>query len=88
MKRIVAFCVVLLAMAGGTASAADRFAWRGLMVDEGRFFFGKDAAKVMLDRMTANGLNVFHWHLTEDQGWRLEIRKFPELTEIGAVRPY
>ena len=88
MKRIVAFSAMLLAVAGGTASAAERFVWRGLMVDEGRFFFGKDAAKVMLDRMAANGLNVFHWHLTEDQGWRLEIRKFPELTEVGAVRPY
>ena len=88
MQKMAAVCAVLATGVLCEASAAERFAWRGLMVDEGRFFFGKDAIKETLDRMAACGLNVFHWHLTEDQGWRLEIKRFPELTDIGAVRPY
>jgi len=72
---------------GLVTRVAAPYSWRGLMLDEGRFFFGKAAVKATLDRMAACGLNVFHWHLTEDQGWRLEIRRFPELTRIGAVRP-
>ncbi|MFX0058147.1 MAG: beta-N-acetylhexosaminidase [Candidatus Hodarchaeota archaeon] len=63
-----------------------RFHWRGFMLDESRFFFGKDVVKKILDMMAYLKLNVFHWHLTDDQGWRLEIKKYPNLTEIGSKR--
>lgn len=63
-----------------------RFNWRGFMLDESRFFFGKDVVKKILDVMAYFKLNVFHWHLTDDQGWRLEIKKYPRLTEIGSIR--
>ena len=66
---------------------APAFPWRGLMLDEGRHFFGKETVKALLDRMAEYKLNVFHWHLTEDQGWRLAVDRFPELVEYGAVRP-
>ena len=63
-----------------------RFEWRGFMLDEGRHFYGKEEIKKLLDVMAAYKLNRFHWHLTEDQGWRIEIKKYPRLTEIGAWR--
>ena len=66
---------------------APAFRWRGFMLDEGRHFFGKETVKDLLDRMADHKLNVFHWHLTEDQGWRLAIDRFPELVQYGAVRP-
>lgn len=63
-----------------------RFKWRGLMLDESRHFFGKEEVKRLLDLMSINKLNVFHWHLTDDQGWRIEIKKYPKLIEIGSRR--
>ena len=63
-----------------------RFGWRGFMLDEGRHFYGKDEIKKILDVMAAYKMNRFHWHLTEDQGWRIEIKKYPKLTEVGAWR--
>ncbi len=66
---------------------APRFKWRGLHYDDCRHFFGKEQVMKTLDIMAMNKLNVLHWHLTEDQGWRIEIRKYPELTRKGAVRP-
>ena len=65
---------------------APRFAWRGFMLDEGRHFFGKEAVKRFIDVMATYKMNRFHWHLTEDQGWRIEIKKYPKLTEVGAWR--
>ena len=65
---------------------APRFAWRGFMLDEGRHFFGKEAIKRVIDVMAAYKMNRFHWHLTEDQGWRIDIKKYPKLTEVGAWR--
>lgn len=65
---------------------APRFAWRGFMLDEGRHFFGKEAVKRVIDVMATYKMNRFHWHLTEDQGWRIEIKKYPKLTEVGAWR--
>lgn len=62
------------------------FSWRGFMLDEGRHFYGKEEIKKILDVMSAYKMNRFHWHLTEDQGWRIEIKKYPKLTEIGAWR--
>ena len=63
-----------------------RFAWRGFMLDEGRHFFGKEAVKRVIDVMASYKMNRFHWHLSEDQGWRIEIKKYPKLTDIGAWR--
>jgi len=63
-----------------------RFPWRGFMLDEGRHFQGKETVLRVLDLMALQKLNVFHWHLTEDQGWRIEIKKYPKLTQIGSSR--
>jgi len=73
-------------LAPGLIQDKPRFAWRGLMLDEGRHFFGKEKVKRFLDLMAMHKLNVFHWHLTEDQGWRVEIKKWPRLTSVGSVR--
>lgn len=67
---------------------APKFSWRGLQLDEARHFFGKEYVKKYLDMMFMMKLNVFHWHLTDDQGWRVEIKKYPRLTEVGSVRKY
>ena len=66
---------------------APAFRWRGFMLDEGRHFFGKETVKGLLDQMADHKLNVFHWHLTEDQGWRIDVPRFPELVKYGSVRP-
>ena len=71
----------------GTVTDAPAFRWRGFMLDEGRHVFGKETVKALLDQMAEYKLNVFHWHLTEDQGWRLDIPRFPELVKYGSVRP-
>jgi len=63
-----------------------RFAWRGLMLDTARHFFTVSEIKRFLDQMVLHKFNVFHWHLVDDQGWRLEIRKYPRLTEVGSHR--
>lgn len=63
-----------------------RFSWRGFMLDEGRYFHGKETVLQTLDLMALQKLNVLHWHLTEDQGWRIEIKKYPRLTEVGSKR--
>ena len=65
---------------------APRFGWRGFMLDEGRHFYGKEEIKKIIDVMAAYKMNRFHWHLTEDQGWRIEIKKYPKLTDVGAWR--
>ena len=65
---------------------APRFAYRGMMLDCCRHFFSVDQVKKMLDVMAIFKLNRFHWHLSEDQGWRIEIDKYPRLTEVGAFR--
>lgn len=62
------------------------FSWRAFMLDEGRYFKGKEVVKQLLDNMADLKMNVFHWHLTNDQGWRIEIKKYPKLTEVGAFR--
>ena len=67
-------------------SDSPRFGWRGFMLDEGRHFYGKEEIKKIIDLMASYKMNRFHWHLTEDQGWRIEIKKYPRLTEVGAWR--
>ena len=63
-----------------------RFAWRGLMLDSARHFQTVDEIKQLLDAMALHRLNTFHWHLTDDQGWRIEIKRYPKLTEVGGCR--
>ncbi|MGW6483484.1 beta-N-acetylhexosaminidase [Streptomyces sp. NPDC055059] len=70
----------------GTVEDAPRFAWRGLMLDVSRHFMPKDGVLRYLDLLAAHKLNVFHFHLTDDQGWRIEIKRHPRLTEQGAWR--
>lgn len=65
---------------------APRFPWRGFMLDSARHFQSLDEIKRILDAMALHKLNTFHWHLTDDQGWRIEIKKYPKLTEIGGCR--
>ena len=63
-----------------------RFAWRGLMLDSARHYQPPEFVRQLIDWMALHKLNVLHWHLTDDQGWRLEIRRYPELTRVGAWR--
>ena len=76
----------LLRFGKGTTSAcvindAPRYSWRGFMLDESRHFFGKEKVKQLLDIMASLRLNVFHWHLTENQSWRLQSKIFPMLND-------
>ncbi len=63
-----------------------RFGWRGLMLDVSRHFFTKEQVKQYIDDMVKYKYNVLHWHLTDDQGWRIEIKSLPKLTSVGAWR--
>lgn len=65
---------------------APRFGYRGLHMDVSRHFFDMDVVKKYLDIMEVHKLNTLHWHLTDDQGWRIEIKKYPRLTEVGSIR--
>ncbi|QIZ01660.2 beta-N-acetylhexosaminidase [Streptomyces sp. S1D4-11] len=65
---------------------APRFPWRGVMLDVSRHFMPKDGVLRHLDLMAAHKLNVFHFHLTDDQGWRVQIKRYPKLTEVGSWR--
>ena len=65
---------------------APRFGWRGSHLDVGRHFMPKATILKHIDLLALHKLNVFHWHLTEDQGWRIEITRYPKLTEVGAWR--
>lgn len=80
----------LLANASGNLKMAvikdkPRYEWRGLLLDEARHFYGKEQVKSILDFMALHKLNRFHWHLTDDAGWRVEIKKYPRLTTVGAI---
>jgi hexosaminidase len=63
-----------------------RFQWRGLMLDLSRHFFDKNYIKETIDRLAMHKMNVLHLHLVDDQGWRIETKKYPKLTEVGAWR--
>src|SRR6202044_570836 len=73
-------------IAAQTITDAPRYPWRGLMLDSARHFQSPAFVRSMIDWMAWHKLNVLHWHLTDDQGWRLEIRKYPKLTSVGAWR--
>ena len=63
-----------------------RFSYRGVHLDVSRHFFPADSVKRFIDMMALHNINRLHWHLTDDQGWRIEIKKYPRLTEIGSIR--
>jgi hexosaminidase len=63
-----------------------RFGWRGIMLDVSRHYFTKEEVKQFIDEISALKFNVFHWHLTDDEGWRIQIKSLPKLTEVGAWR--
>jgi hexosaminidase len=63
-----------------------RYAWRGIMLDVSRHFFPKEYIKSFIDQLARYKFNTFHWHLTDDQGWRIEIKSYPKLTSVGAWR--
>jgi hexosaminidase len=69
-----------------TIEDRPRFGWRGSHLDVARHFMPKEYVKKHIDLLALHKMNVFHWHLTEDQGWRIEIKKYPRLTEVGAWR--
>ncbi len=65
---------------------APRFSWRGVHLDVSRHFFPKEFVKHYIDLLAMYKMNVFHWHLTDDNGWRIEVKKYPKLTSVGAWR--
>ena len=75
-----------IALPAGVINDWPRFAYRGMHLDVSRHFFPIDSIKVYIDVMAMHNLNKFHLHITDDQGWRIEIKKYPKLTEIGAWR--
>ncbi|MFD9885200.1 beta-N-acetylhexosaminidase [Streptomyces alboflavus] len=70
----------------GVVEDAPRFGWRGMMLDVARHFMPKEGVLRYLDLLAAHKLNVFHFHLTDDQGWRVEIKRYPKLTEVASWR--
>ena len=70
----------------GTVNDYPRFGYRGFMVDVGRHYFPVSYLKQIIDMLALHNINYFHWHLTEDQGWRIEIKKYPKLTTVGGYR--
>lgn len=71
-----------------TINDQPRYQWRGYMLDESRHFFGKEKVKQYLDIMASLKMNIFHWHLTDEPGWRIEIKRYPKLTQIGSIGNY
>ena len=67
---------------------SPRFAWRGMMVDVSRHFFPKEEILKLLGTMAEHKLNTFHWHLTDEPGWRIEIKRYPNLTNVGSLQNY
>src|SRR5438093_5560154 len=85
LRRAVAGKVAW-SVAGVEIEDTPRFSWRGSHLDVGRHFMPKMAVLKHIDLLALHKLSVFHWHLTEDQGWRIEIKRYPKLTEVGAWR--
>ena len=76
----------VVALPAGTITDAPRFDYRGAHLDVCRHFYPVDSIKTYIDMLALHNINKFHWHLTEDQGWRIEIKQCPKLTESGSVR--
>ncbi len=77
-----------ISLPGVTITDAPRYEWRGLLLDESDHFFGKENVEELLDMMAYLKMNRFHWHLTDDYGWRIEIKRYPKLTQSGASRDF
>lgn len=75
-----------VALPGVQITDYPRFVYRGTLLDVGRHYFSVEYLKQFIDLLALHNINTFHWHLTEDQGWRIEIKKYPKLTEIGSKR--
>ncbi|HSX60907.1 MAG TPA: family 20 glycosylhydrolase [Tahibacter sp.] len=75
-----------VAIGAGAITDFPRYPWRGLMLDSARHYQPPDFIKKLIDAMALHKLNTLHWHLTDDQGWRIEIKKYPRLTDVGAWR--
>lgn len=88
LRQLAFFSYGRLAFPCCEITDAPRFGWRGVHLDDSRHFFGKAAVKRMLNLMAGHKLNVFHWHLTDNQGWRMPVAKYPRLTTEGAKRAY
>lgn len=86
LRQLIGTQTGTLRLAGTTIHDVPRYSWRGAMLDVGRHLFPVAHILKHLDWMSRHKLNVFHWHLTEDQGWRIQIDALPRLTEIGAWR--
>ena len=82
-KSLPADITEAVMMPAGTVSDSPRFAYRGAHLDVVRHFFDADEVKTFIDMLALHNINKFHWHLTDDQGWRIEIKKYPRLTEVG-----
>ena len=76
----------LASLPAGEVRDFPQYSYRGFMIDVCRHFFSKEYLKELIDVMALHNINYFHWHLTEDQGWRIEIKKYPNLTKIGSFR--
>lgn len=85
-KAVGAGSAAKVALPASTLKGDPAFAYRGAHFDVCRHFYNKDEVKTFIDMMALHGLNRFHWHLSDDQGWRIEIKKYPLLTEIGSHR--
>ena len=79
-------CGKAITMPAAIITDAPRFGYRGMMLDCSRHFFSIDFVKRYIDLLAMHNMNRFHWHLTDDQGWRIEIKRYPELTTIGSQR--
>ena len=75
------------ALPAAVVEDSPEYPYRGFMVDVARHFFTVDYLKELIDIMSLHGINVFHWHLTDDQGWRVPVPGYPKLTEVGSFRP-
>jgi len=76
-----------IALPAVTINDAPRFGYRGMHLDVSRHFFTVEEVKNYIDILALHNVNTFHWHLTDDQGWRIEIKKYPRLTQVGSMRP-
>lgn len=86
MRKAVGVTKGQCRMAPVTVTDSPRFAYRGMHLDVSRHFFTVEEVKTYIDMLALHNINRFHWHLTDDQGWRIEIRKYPRLTEVGSQR--
>ncbi len=81
-------CFTAVSMPAAAISDAPRFSYRGMHLDCARHFFSIDFVKRYIDLLALHNMNTFHWHLSDDQGWRIEIMRYPRLTEVGSVRAH